>query len=206
MQKTIQARLARIISLLCGLGFNTLFAPYAFGFLEPRLEEAQQSEFFTWFHLEQTDTTQDGQGHAIISFKPEGEKFRAWTTVNVTVDKHNQVLAMELILARSFIEDRRDDIFARDIAKSFLRAALSQEDHKAITDLVNEIEYPQDLMILPLTARQVEVQLPAIPTPGYRTFLGQQPAYTQTLSRSMLRLENRKGVSGELLLISLQMK
>ena len=60
----------------------------------------------------------------MTAFKPSGEKFHPLVTVKVTTDGAGRILALEMALARSFIDSPRDGIYARDIAKSFLQAGL----------------------------------------------------------------------------------
>lgn len=205
-ERKMNKKLARLVSLLCSLGLNTLFASSAFGHLGVKLEDMQRTDFFTWFHLERVSTEADAQQRTVVAFKPEGEKFRALVTVNVTLAPDDYILAIELVLTRAFVDHPADGIFARDIAKSFLRTIVPQEDRGAISDLANEIEYqyPEDLEIFVLTAKRPEIPLPAVPTPGYQTFLGQQQAYTQSLSHCTLGLENFQSEGTESLRILVQ--
>lgn len=79
---------------------------------------------------------------------------------------------------RSFIDSGVEGLFARDIAKSFLRVVTSAEERRAIGGLIGEIEQP---------ARR----LPVAPSPGYWTFLGEQTHYEQSLAGGRICLENR---------------
>src|SRR5262245_39371484 len=204
----MNTKLFRAVSFLCSLGLNTFFAPCASGQLGMTFAGLQKADLFTWFHLEQVSVTPDAQGQSIIVLKPGGEKFRALVTVNVTVSPNDHVLATELILARSFVDHPTEGIFARDIAKSFLHTMVPQEDHGVTSDLANEIEYqyPENLEVFVLTAKRPEIALPAVPTAGYQTFLGQQQAFTQSLSRCTLELENLQREGTKWLRISIQMR
>jgi hypothetical protein len=45
-----------------------------FGQLDGRLEQAGETHFFRWFHLQETQRQQSGS-QTVISFQPSGEKF-----------------------------------------------------------------------------------------------------------------------------------
>jgi hypothetical protein len=94
------------------------------GFIGMTVDEARQSHFFQWFNLEAV-TVPDT---ALRVFKPSGEKFHDLVTVNARVDAAGRIAMIELVVARSFIEDSREGMFAADIAKSFLEAALAPAD------------------------------------------------------------------------------
>jgi hypothetical protein len=208
MWRQLHRTLARVISSLFSLGLNAVFVSSASGYLGTRLDDLKKTDLFTWFHLEQTAIEQDKQDQRVVSFKPEGEKFRPLTTIKVTLAPDGQVSALELLLSRSFVEHGRDGVFARDIAKTFLHTLVPQDDRGATTDLANEIEYhyPQNMPILLLTRRRPEVLLPTVLTPGYQAFLGKRQLYEQVLSRCTLKLENLQGESGTSLRIAIQTK
>jgi hypothetical protein len=84
----------------------------------------------------------------------------------------------------------RDGLFARDIVKSLLRDGLTGENAALLADLINEIEFPRDAAVPVLTARSVETELPAEPTPGYLAFLGRRGRYEERLIERKLILEN----------------
>jgi hypothetical protein len=168
----------RIVSILLGtLGIKVL-AIAGVGNFGERLEQARQTEFFSWFHFEET-----GRTGKIVHFKPSGEKFRSLVTLNLTIDSSSRLLGAELILSRSFIDSARDGMFARDIAKSFVGMVASAPD------LVAEIEQPPaNMSTTLLVGKRPAPKLPASPTPGYQVFLGQR----QSCQQSPIRLENRE--------------
>jgi hypothetical protein len=177
--------------LLAPLGLATPLAAATFGNFGERLDQAKQTEFFHWFHLEQTDVTRT-DGNALISFKPSGQKFHDLVTVKVTTDAGGRILAVEMALARAFIDAPQDGIFARDIAKSFLLTELPAPRDREITDLINEIEHQGASTMTILKRGGNEPKLPEKPTPGYLTYLGNQPSYEHRLPGLLLRLENGK--------------
>ena len=208
MWQQLHRILARVISSLFSVSLNAVFVSSASGHLGMRLDDLKKTDLFTWFHLQQTTIEQDRQDQRVVTFKPEGEKFRPVTTIKMTLAQDSQVSTLELLLSRSFVDHGRDGMFARDIAKTFLYTLIPREDQGAITDLANEIEYhcPEDMQVLPLARRRPEVLLPTVPTPGYQVFLGKRQLYEQILSRCTLTLENLQDESGTSLRITLQIK
>ncbi len=177
--------------ILAPLGFAAPFSAADFGDLGERLEQAKTTPFFDWFHLEETGVTR-ANGNALVSFKPSGKKFHDLATVKVTTDARDRILAIELVLDRSFIDDPRDGIFARDIAKSFLLAGLPELRDPEVMNLINEIQYRGTSTMPVLKGPTRAPRLPERPTPGYLTYLGQQPSYEHRLPGLLLRLENGK--------------
>lgn len=208
MWQQLHRTLTRVFFSLFSLSLNAVFIPSAFGHLGTRLDDLKKTDLFTWFHLEQTDIARDMQGQMVVTFKPEGEKFRLLTTVKVTLASDSQVLVVELLLSRSFVDHDRDGVFARDIAKTFLHTLVPQDDRGATTDLANELEYhyPENIQVPLITRRRPEVSLPTVPTLGYQVFLGKQQLYEQVLSRCTLKLENLQAESGTSLRIAIQTK
>ena len=184
-------RLLQVASMMLGsLGAKDV-ANAAIGDLGETVEQARQTEFFRWFHLEETGRTA-GQAGSVVHFKPRGEKFRSVVTLNLPLDSRNRLNGAELVLSRSFIDSGRDGLFARDIAKSFLRLVTSAEERKMIGGLLAEIEQPPANLSTTLIVRERPApKLAVAPSPGYWTFLGEQTRYEQSLVNGGIRLENR---------------
>ena len=90
----------------------------------PLSDAEKHADLFTFFNLEETGATAGAAGTRVVSFKPTGANFRPLVTVNVTVDKDGAITQIEALIARSFIGDRTNSVFARDLAKSILRAGV----------------------------------------------------------------------------------
>ncbi len=86
--------------------------------------EESQSEFFSWFHLKPVASLQEVEGGFWHAFRPAGLSFHDRVCVEIRTDEHGIIVESVLGLERSFIGGP-DAAFARDIAKSFLRWALS---------------------------------------------------------------------------------
>jgi hypothetical protein len=151
---------------------------------------AEQSGFFRWFTLEPAGEESPAPTRRTVHYRPEGPAFHAVTELVLTLDESDRLTGLELRLARRFIDHPRDGLFARDIVKSLLRDGLTGENAALLADLINEIEFPRDAAVPVLTARSVETELPAEPTPGYLAFLGRRGRYEERLIERKLILEN----------------
>jgi len=85
------------------------------------LQNELKSDFFGFFHLELAgDPIAVAGGQTWHGFRPSGPAFHDLVEVDVLTDSSGVIAAASLGIARSFIKDARDAVFARDIAKSFL--------------------------------------------------------------------------------------
>jgi hypothetical protein len=171
-----------------------------------RLSEAEKTDFFSWFHLREIDRQKDDQGQTTVVFKPEGESVREFVTVKVVLQDQDKIMAIQLILSRSFVDDRRTNgVLARDISKSLLLAAIPDTEQGPIHDLVEAIQsYAQNSDMI-VFSKKPQKQ-PDLLTPGYQAYLGQQQLYTKELSSAVLTMENTEEGGAELLAIKVSVK
>jgi hypothetical protein len=142
--------------------------------LELDLTEARAAWFFQWFHLlPQTDERAGAGG--LIRFLPEGGAFRDKVALDVAVDEQERITALSLGLNRIFIESPEDAAYARDIAQSFLRAAVPAPADEA-RNLAEEISNAS-----PLGEQASE---------GYQAYLGEQPEAWLTSPEWSIALRN----------------
>jgi hypothetical protein len=192
-----------ILLIAAGIALCLLCLRPAFGFLGTRLQDAQKRDFFTFFHLLEAERAKGPAGSTIVIFKPlQSAKFKELATVRATVDQRGNVVAIGLELPRSFIDDRVNGIFARDIAGSFISSVSTPADGPAIKDLVNEIKFPRQTQGMTILTAAPPPRLPAQPTEGYLTFLGKSKSFQHSLSTGTLRLENRSADDTAILTIS----
>lgn len=175
--------------------------------LGDRLAEMKGTDFFKFFNLKETGRGPlSGKPYTQVTFRPGAGNFRELVEVRVTVDREDRILGMQLSLKRSFVDDQFNGIFARDIAKSMLRAAIPAANEAAINDLANEIEFPKDMPGYDVARTKPDPRLPAQPTPGYQVFIGQRKSFVQTLSLVRVSLENVEGADGARLVVSINSK
>jgi hypothetical protein len=160
----------------------------AFGALGDRLSDATKTDLFTFFHLTRGTSTSDSHGHGVVAFAPSAPKFAPLAKVYMTVDSADRILRAHLLLARSFIDDPQNTVFARDFAKSFLRSAVARDDVPGLIPLANEIEM-RDLHMTVLRSSEAP-SLPAQPSGAYLVFKGTSPKFDKQLSRATLILRN----------------
>lgn len=171
-----------------------------------RLSEAEKTDFFSWFHLREIDRQKDAQGQTTVVFKPEGESVRQFVTVKVVLKDQDKIIAIQLILSRSFVDDRRTNgVLARDISKSLLLATIPDADQGPIHDLVDAIQsYGQNSDMI-VFSKKPQKQ-PDLLTPGYQPYLGKQQIYKEELSSAVLTMENTEEGDAELLAIKVSVK
>ena len=159
---------------------NKPFYTYCFGSLGEALETALATDFFRWFHLKETERRPQEPGEA-LRFRPSGEKFHDLCCLDVLAAPHGELVRMELAVLRAFL-DGADHLFAQDLVKSFLLAALPGACQYLLADFVREIEVPGG------KGR----------TPGFLVFRGQQSSWEKLTGWSHLLLVNlplREGAS-----------
>jgi hypothetical protein len=139
------------------------FYTHPFGAMGEKLETARRTPFFEWFHLEETERQREDPGEA-VRFRPSGDKFHELCYLDALVASGGDVVQMELVVRRSFL-DGSDHLFARDLVKSFLLASLPDACRNVLQDFIREI-----------TSLGENGE-----TPGYLVFLGTRKEWkTQT--------------------------
>jgi hypothetical protein len=206
-----RSKIFTMIQVLCWLlaligGRSSLAEDGPKSLLGMNLSEADKTDFFTWFHLREIDRQKDAQGQTTVIFKPEGESVREFVTVKVVLQDQDKIIAIQLILSRSFVDDRRTNgVLARDISKSLLLAAIPGSDQRPIHALVEAIRsYGQNSDMI-VFSKKPQKQ-PDLLTPGYQAYLGQQQLYTKELSSAVLTMENTEEGGAELLAIKVSVK
>ncbi len=168
--------------------FLAAFAPFShaagFGRFGTMLDQAKQTSFFKWFHLEQTSADGD-----VLCFQPSGPKFHDQVKLLVKTSPAS-IQTMTLLLQRRFI-DGSESPFARDIAKSFLDTGLSEPEREPVRDLYNEIAPSPGSGQIIVGSGAPHPKLPSMPTLAYQTFLGYRLSWNQNLRKASLTLENQ---------------
>jgi hypothetical protein len=116
------------------------FYTYFFGSMGQTLETARQTEFFQWFHMEETERRPEEPG-TLVRFRPSGEKFHNLCYLETLEAPSGEMVRMELVVQRPFI-DGADGLSAQDLVKSFLLAALPDACKEVLRDFMREIIAP----------------------------------------------------------------
>jgi hypothetical protein len=158
------------------------------GLLGTELAFAQaHSDYFQFFNLEPIADAQPSADGRITCFKPSGTDFRQLVTVYVETDAKQLITGLRVVVARSFIEDSTNGVFARDLIKSSLLAAVSETDAASLQDLATEILY-RDVQRIFLNGKQPH--LSATPSAAYLVVSAVRPTWETKLQSSKIRLSN----------------
>jgi hypothetical protein len=166
-----------------------------------RIADAKRTEFFRWFSLVEFGSARNESGRTIVTVRPAGEKFRDLVKLDVVLDQQDRIDALQLSLAKSLVDDNSEGIFARDIAKSFLRSVFPKPDDRSVSSFADELEYRHNLPTITHASSQ-RPQLPAEPTAAFLTYVGSQWLYEEAFSRSSLRIEQVSTDAGKAVVIS----
>lgn len=192
-----------LVASLVNISMCLLLLSPAMAFLGTQLADAQKQDFFSFFHLLEAGRTDGKDSTKIVTFKPlHSPKFKDLATVNTTIDRDGKILAINLSLSRSFIDDRVNGIFARDIAGSFISGIATEADVGALQNLINEIKFPKNTGDTLVLTGSPPPKVPAEPTDGYSTYLGKRKNFEVSLSASTLRMENRNEGGSDILSIA----
>jgi len=134
--------------------------------LGQHLNQARDTWFFQWFHLQRQTARRNGDV-GLIRFAPQGGAFRNQVALDLAVDARGAISSMTLGLERKFVDDPDDGPYARDIAQAFLRAALPPADAVAARALADEIA----TLVTPPDAE-------AGPSEAYAVYLGHAAEHT----------------------------
>ena len=140
--------------------------------------------FFNWFNLAPTD---EGAGAGETVYRPTGETFHTLVGLISRVGPDGELQGLTLTVARSFIDDRRQGSFARDVIKSFLGAIAGPED-QALAPIVTEIQFRDAPG--PILMRGEPPALPARPSAAFLVMTGASSSAEIELTRARLALAN----------------
>jgi hypothetical protein len=131
------------------------------------------NDFFLFFNFEPIGTEKLPGTTQLTTFKPSGDAFKALVTLCVTTNFRGTIQKLQLFIARSFIDDPKQCVYAADLAKSFLRQASFPLSQDAIDSLAIEIEARTmaGSTATILTSRP-SPSLSSIPSAAYQTYAG----------------------------------
>lgn len=159
--------------------------------------EARAAEFFAWFQLAPAERPE--------RFRPSGDAFHDLAALDVRADgSDRRIIGLTLRLARRFIDDQRNGVFARDLMKSFLRAAIPPDALSTIPALPDALAAIEDFSRSGATLivnREApwERRAPAR-TPPYDVYLGSAAAWSATSNAAysiVIRMTNEMGETGD---------
>jgi hypothetical protein len=194
----MNVKLCALAAFLPSLAMSTMVMKvYNFGNFGQSPAEARKTGFFTFFHLVET-RHEDHGGYETIRYQPSGPKFHDLVTLTFETTA-GRIKAVTLHLSRSFT-DGPDEAFARDIAASFLDAALSNEDLSTPKDLIAQIRNDYRGKRTVIVNRDADRTVPQPLTPAYLVFLGQSVQESVSLKHMDLTLMNTHSGGDQLLI------
>lgn len=130
------------------------------------LSEAYKKDFFSFFRFSMIGMSVTKDGYTSISYKPpRGSMLRQCVDLNLILTSEGRIKRMFLKLRRRCIEDSRQGMFARDVAKSFIQAGIPERDSDSVGELINEIFFRQKLTQIDVRPKEdiaAESKLPSI--------------------------------------------
>ena len=88
------------------------------------------TDFYSWFHLDQTGVMRRGDSGTTAAYRSTGQ-FRESAVLYIEAGADGWTEAMCLQVLRSFLDDAREGIFARDLIASFIREAVAGQGYEA---------------------------------------------------------------------------
>jgi hypothetical protein len=185
---------AFVVCLLAGLGLGRQngTAAEVSGLIGLPLSEAQaKSDLFAFFHFVPVGP----EVQNVTTFKPTGEAFRPLVTLKVTTGSGGIIQSLQLLVARSFIDDPKRCVYAADLAKSFLLDAAAPSD--VVSALAREIDARSMARAAGtiLTAQPLP-DISAPPSPAYKTYTGDAQPQELSYSSGDIRLSLHNTVQG----------
>jgi hypothetical protein len=175
-------------------------AESAGGFLGRTLPEVEQQNFFKEYHLAELARRETPYSAGVVVFRPAQPPIPF--EIAATVDKRQHVLAIQLWVRRSFVDERNSGSGARDIVLKFLREAPPAEDVRQLAELADEIKHG-DVAGHSVGSESPGARPPAKPSAGYLAFTGKHKSYQQPLGASVLQILNYRDRYGEVLILQL---
>jgi hypothetical protein len=105
-----------------------------------KLSTAKEDDFFTFFRFKEVERHETSKDKTLVMFETGTAGFGVQLAI-VLSTKDEKVKAMTMVLPRKFVDDEKNGIFARDLAKSFLLAGVPEADAATIKTLVQEIQF-----------------------------------------------------------------
>jgi hypothetical protein len=171
-------------------------SPASFGTFGSTVDDVFATDFYGFFHLEEVTKTSPANGGTMASHRNSGP-FRELVVLQVAADADNQLDWLALRVVRSFVDDPREGVFARDVVASFIREGTAGQGYAdAFAALL------EDLRSRSFGCREVSYldsnPLPALPRlpgdlgPAFGVYSGAEASFATRLANTDLRLSNER--------------
>jgi hypothetical protein len=193
--KAFWGRICLGIACLGGAVFSSpnLFAADN-GLIGSKLSAAEKTDFFVFFNFAPVGEAKQADGTRDISFKPTGDAFKALVTLEVHLNASEVITKIDLVVARSFIDDPKNGIYAADLVKSFLGSAAATSAGDEVKSLAIEINARTAMkMSGTLLTAQPLPQVSATPSAAYQTYAGNPQQQTLVYPSGQVQVVLRNG-------------
>jgi hypothetical protein len=148
-----------------------------------------ESDYFQFFCLKQVGSAETlPSGGQRLVFKPSGSEFHQLVTIFVETDSKGLITLLRAVVARSFVEDSKKGIYARDLIKSTVLAAATQADLASLNDLSEEILH-RDIKGTMIYLRE-KPHLSDTPSAAFLVVTGTNSEWQTTVAAGTIKLTN----------------
>ncbi len=143
--------LAALIAIsACGQTSARAVTQNTYSIYDGEVPEVYSRQFFSYFHFRPYGYRVTRDGFIEISYKlPHSNHFRSFINLYVKLNESGHIKQSTLVMQRRFVDDKVRGAFARDYAKSFVQAAVPEQDLDAVRPLYNEIFFRQEIKKIP---------------------------------------------------------
>jgi hypothetical protein len=165
-----------------------------FGNFGSTLAEAKRSEFFVFFHLE--ESTKSNQGELTSrTYRPSSDQFQNLVSIQMVTDSKERLQSVALVIQRAFIDHNEISTFAADITKSFLVAAVNEPDIEMVGEAALQIRryHPAGSRMVVMSVKGRGATGPLAPgegEPEYLTYAGKRRQQQRALKTVTLHMAN----------------
>ena len=147
-----------------------------------------ESDYFQFFCLKQVGSAETlPTGGQRLVFKPSGSEFGPLVTIFVETDSKGLITTLRAVVARSFVDDSRNGIYARDLIKSTVLAAATQAD-LGLNELSEEILH-RDIKGTTIYLHE-KPHLSDTPTAAFLVVAGTNSEWQTTVATGPIKLTN----------------
>ncbi len=190
-----------------------------FGSFGGKPEDIARTEFYSYFHLEETSRIPMASGEVNIRYQNKN-RYRDLCALECATDAAGNISRLSLDIVARFIEQPATAPMARDFARSFIGGATAtREDVDAVRAIIDDLrERPMPGMatisrfapggpeeaiesmkrqldlgkavVVNMGGNARQIDLPEIPSRGFAVYQGERKAFTITLSATTFTMLN----------------
>jgi hypothetical protein len=166
----------------------------SFGSFGPTPGDVLVTDFYGWFHFGELQKIHAEGGATTVTHRTTGG-FRDLVVLTVAADADGQTDSLSLRVARSFIDDPRDGVFALDLVASFIREGATGQGFEdgfglLLQDLRGHLHRYSHVVYTDSNPVPPMPRLPGDFGPAFAVYSGTEAAFSARLPHTDLRLSN----------------